>query len=282
MTAKLAAAANAAAPVAKLAASALAPKPAPTVMALAAVTPEPVVAESAPIPMPPKRPIYQVASADSRSVPAAAPRQTAPINVASLSPNEIINMRGLWDGVQQAADASSSDAANMSNARRALAASLTANRDVTAALKPFADADRVPVETALAYAAPAANDRTVGRAPEVTPAVVTTKGGASIAEKPVGVTGGRFSRSVDKFDDPWLRGVMLTSSVQNSLVVVRVGDVDVMGLTQHMQKPASAVMMTFSADPNLGMTTESFTGSAVVFQATVTFNPASRRTAALR
>jgi hypothetical protein len=37
--------------------------------------------------------------------------------------------------------------------------------------------------------------------------------------------------------------------------------------------------MTFSADPHLGMTTETFTGSAVVFQATVTFG---MRTAGLR
>src|SRR4029077_14153313 len=108
------------------------------------------------------------------------------------------------------------------------------------------------------------------------------KGGASIAEKPAGVMAARFARSVDKFDDPWLRGVLLSASVQHSLVVTRVGDIDVASLTQHMQKPASAVMMTFSADPNLGMTTETFTGSAVVFQATVTFNPASRRTASLR
>ncbi len=52
---------------------------------------------------------------------------------------------------------------------------------------------------------------------------------------------------------------MLTSSVQSSLVVTRVGDMDVTSLTQHMQKPASAVVMTFSADPYFGMTTESFT-----------------------
>jgi hypothetical protein len=252
-------------------------------MVLAAATPEPAAtAESAPIPLPPRRPIYQIASADSRSAPTPAPRAATPINLASLSPNDIISMRGLWDGFQPAKDGSSSEAINMSSARRVLASSLAASRDVTAALKPLAGADRVPAETALAYAAPVVNDRPAERAPEVVPAVVTTKGGASIAEKPVGVTAGRFARAADKFDDPWLRGLMLTSSVQNSLVVTQVGDVDVIGLTQHMQKPASAVLMTFSADPFLGMTTETFTGSAVVFQATVTFNAASRRTAALR
>jgi hypothetical protein len=38
-----------------------------------------------------------------------------------------------------------------------------------------------------------------------------------------------------------------------------------------MQKPPSTVMMTFSGDPHLGMTPEQFPGSAIVFQATVTF-----------
>jgi hypothetical protein len=48
-----------------------------------------------------------------------------------------------------------------------------------------------------------------------------------------------------------------------------------------MTKPGSSVLMTFSNDPFLGMTSEHFTGSAVVFPATVTFG-ASRRTASLQ
>jgi uncharacterized protein YcbK (DUF882 family) len=273
---------------AKVAASPAAPAPAPAApaapartMVLAAAAPEPA-AETTPIPLPPRRPIYQIASADSRSVPAPALRAAAPINLASLSPNDIINMRGLWDGFQQATDGSSSEAINMSSARRALASSLAGGRDVTAAIKPIAGADRVPAETALAYAAPVVSDMSAERMPQVVPTVVTNKGGASIAEKPDGVTTGRFARAVDKFDDPWLRGLMLVSSVQGSLVVTRVGDADVTSLTQHMQKPASAVVMTFSADPYFGMTTEAFTGSAVVFQATMSFNAGPRRTAALR
>ena len=46
-----------------------------------------------------------------------------------------------------------------------------------------------------------------------------------------------------------------------------------------MQKPATTVMMTFSDDPHLGMSSEQFRGNAVVFVATVTFR---QRTAALR
>ena len=48
-----------------------------------------------------------------------------------------------------------------------------------------------------------------------------------------------------------------------------------------MKKPGSSVLMTFSNDPHLGMTAEQFTGSAVVFPATVTFG-AARRTASLQ
>jgi hypothetical protein len=233
------------------------------------------------VPLPPRRPIYQVAAAESRPAPAPAPRPAAPINLASLSPNEIINMRGLWDGFQEQA---SSQTLNMSSARRALASSLTAaGRDVTAAVGRSDAPDRVPTEVALAYAAPARAGASADRAPAVVPAIVTNKDSSSIAQKPVdNLARNRVARTDEKFDDPWMRGLMLTASVQNSLVVTQVGEADVKTLAQHMQKPATALVMTFSADPLMGTTTETFTGSAVVFPPTMTFNNASRRTAALR
>jgi len=50
-----------------------------------------------------------------------------------------------------------------------------------------------------------------------------------------------------------------------------------------MRKPDSAVMMTFSDNPNAAITTDRFTGSAVVFISTVTFNaPTARRDMASR
>jgi uncharacterized protein YcbK (DUF882 family) len=269
------------------------PAPAPARTVVAAVqTPAPAVQQApapvaeAPVPLPPRRPIYQVASAESRPAPAPAPRPAQPINLASLSPSEIINMRGLWDGFQETAGSAASASAeqvNLSSARRALASSLTAaaGRDVTAGLGR-SGADRVPSEVALAYAAPAPSD-TADRVPAVVPAVVTSKAGASIAQKPVdNLARNRVARTDEKFDDPWMRGLMLTASVQNSLVVTRVGDIDVASLAQHMQKPASAVMMTFTADASLGAGTDSFSGNAVVFPPVMTFNPTSRRTAALR
>ena len=141
-------------------------------------------------------------------------------------------MRGLWDGFQEAASA---DSLNLSSARRALASSLTAaaGRDVTATIGR-SGADRVPSQIALAYASPAPADTASGRGPAVVPAVVTSKDGASIAQKPVdNLARSRMARTDDKFDDPWMRGLMLTPSLQNSLIVTRVGDIDVTSLSQH-------------------------------------------------
>lgn len=225
------------------------------------------------VPLPPRRPIYQIA--ESRPAPAARP--AAPMRVASLSPNDIVNMRGLWDDTGNALSAAApeTNALSVSSARR-----LSPARDVTASIGAFPNQDRVPVEVKLAYAAQQAeNGRAAAR---VAPAVVTTRGLSSIASKPTESLAQSRPRAADeRLDDPWLRGLVLAPNVQNSLVVTQVGDPDFAGFTQFMKKPGSSVLMTFSSDPHLGMTDGQFTGSAVVFPATMTFGP-SRRTASLQ
>ncbi|MBN8966150.1 MAG: hypothetical protein J0H89_12415, partial [Rhizobiales bacterium] len=171
--------------------------------------------------------------------------------------------------------------ASISSARRVLASSMiaAAGRDSTGTVGPFNGPDRVPADVALAYANAVDASPAVGKQPGRA-AVITTRGAASIARKPADAV--INIRPQDRSNDPWLRGVILTASVQHSLVVTPVGEPDYTGLVQYMRKPESAVLMTFSNDPHLGMTAESFTGSAVVFQATVTFEQGRRRTAALR
>ena len=252
-------------------------KPAAAARIQVASAAEPVVsaAPTQPVPLPPRRPIYQIA--ESRPAPAA--RATAPVQLASLSPNDIIQMRGLWDNMgdsaSAAAPAADTNALSVSSSRR-----MSPNRDVTASVGPFPNDDRVPTDVALAYAAQAADGvRTPGR---IAPTVVTNRGLASIAKKPSeAVAQSRSMQPTERLDDPWLRGLVLAPSVQNSLVVTQVGDPDFAGLTQFMKKPGSSVLMTFSSDPHLGMTDGQFTGSAVVFPATMTFGP-PRRTASLQ
>ena len=135
---------------------------------------------------------------------------------------------------------------------------------------------------ALAYAAAQADAKPAGRPADRAPALVTSKGATSTASKASeAIAQSRLTPAAERLDDPWLRGLVLAPNVQNSLVVTQVGDPDFAGLTQFMKKPASAVLMTFSSDPHLGMTDGQFTGSAVVFPTTVTFG-APRRTASLQ
>jgi uncharacterized protein YcbK (DUF882 family) len=268
-------------------APAIAPASAPVVVAAA---PQ---ADTAPVPLPPARPIFQIASAENR--PARSLRQAAAQGLAALTPNQIIEMRGLWEDLTTAASSARASvgedsSAGTSNARRLLASSLIAAvaRDATAAIGPLSDPDRVAPEVALAYAAQAENS---GRAERAAPmgrlisraaaAVVTSNDAVSIAVKPAAnVAIGRPLRAATGVNDPWLRGLMLVASVQNSMTVTTFGDPDFRYLVNYMQKPDSAVVMTFSRDPHLGATAEAFTGSAVVFQATATFT--ERHTASLR
>ena len=81
-------------------------------------------------------------------------------------------------------------------------------------------------------------------------------------------------------DSPWLRAAMLTPSVRDFMTANRVGAVDPRWQYDLLHKPALSLMMSFSADPHLGMVADRFTGSAVVFLATTTF--AQQTTASLR
>jgi uncharacterized protein YcbK (DUF882 family) len=243
--------------------------------------------ESVPVPLPRSRPIYQVASVESRPTPAPAARPPEPVKLAALSPNDIIGARGYWDGQPDASPAvGERRETDLASARQLLARSLSAasGHDLTSAVGPFAIHDRVPPDVALAYAAQAQN-RTlhaslipVAAAPT---AVVARKGSASVAIKPAEpVARSQAARPTDRLADPWVRGVVLAASVQNSLTVTRVGDPDFKSFAGFMHRPESVVVMTFAQDPHLGMVAENFAGSAVVFQATVTFG--ERRTAALQ
>jgi hypothetical protein len=260
---------------------------APARTVVASADPAAPVATAANVPLPPRRPMYQIASAEIR--PAFNPREGQP-DVASLTATDIINARGLWDSMAAAAPAANQSGAHnagaqdMSAARRLLASSMhaAAGREVASA-GPFAvDQDRVPTEIALAYAS---DKPAMVKLFDRPATVVTTTGSGSVARKPDegAVTTHRAAvKPTDRLDDPWLRGLVLTGSVQRSLVVTRVGDPDFTALAQFMQKPGSAVMMTFSSDPHLGMSTDHFAGSAVVFPATVTFGPGPRHTAFLQ
>jgi len=87
------------------------------------------------------------------------------------------------------------------------------------------------------------------------------------------------AKSGDRFNEPWLRALIVSPSVQEFMTASTFGAPDYRSLAALLKKPSATVMMTLSEDPQLSMPTDKFSGSAVVFVPTVTFGT---RTASLR
>jgi uncharacterized protein YcbK (DUF882 family) len=233
---------------------------------------------------------YEVASAKSKPVRLAQAAPT-PAASASASVTDIINERGYWRGLPSAdaVDAPQTGSTRAAAARRNTA-SATASADPASAT-PWPLTDRVasePIPNALAYAAqptPIATARTLPMgmgtsraapvaAPETTIAVKRSD------DRPSSVVPTKVASVVrvgDRFNDPWMRAMIVSPSAQNYLRTTLLGATDFRNLGPYLQKPTTTVMTTFSNDPYRGMICERFDGSAVVFVSTATFSTASLR-----
>ena len=126
-----------------------------------------------------------------------------------------------------------------------------------------ARADRVPADLALAYAAAAVPEgsRPVAAAPAMPR--IGSEGMSQMARVP--------PKAGQRFNDPWLRGITLASSVHYGMNVSVYGKLDVRQVRTMMIKPVSSLMMAFVGDPYEGMQTARFAGAAVTFLPTVTY-----------
>ncbi len=234
------------------------------------------------------------------------PGREAGTRLAAATPNEIIRARGYWQGP---ADGMKTRRPSASAALAALAAlpgrrdgERAANGENTGSLGPAvigpwpqARDDRVAPELALAYAEQTERETPIRAIPvravgaqtpraAVTRAIAAPSGenDMTIAVKRVS---GRPASAIftvanktpavvpagGPLDDPWLRAVVLSPSVPRFLTITALGAQDFRALAPLMKKPESSVMMTFSADPELGLAQDSFSGSAIVFVSTVTY-----------
>jgi hypothetical protein len=75
----------------------------------------------------------------------------------------------------------------------------------------------------------------------------------------------------DRFNDPWLRALILTPSTQDYMETTLMGTPDFRNLGAYLEKPAAAVALAFADDPHPGMTTDRFAGNPVTFVSTVPF-----------
>ncbi len=142
-----------------------------------------------------------------------------------------------------------------------------------AALRAAAPAQTASVQTVPVQVAPVP-----GAPDDTTVAVKRTGNQASSVIMTESSTSVTVVKSDARFENPWMRAIVLSPSVHQFLTTVALGVRDFRLLADLMVKPSSAVMMSFAADPNPGLNHDHFTGASIVFISTVNY-PA--RTAAL-
>jgi uncharacterized protein YcbK (DUF882 family) len=218
------------------------------------------------------------------------------------TPNQIVLARGYWqgfaDGTSAAplAQAPTNPLAAVSPSRRVDLASADPESTATAGAFPAPRDDNGAPDAALAYAAPAGRDALPrpgadavisGALPELSaPRIIpaqTADNETTIAVKRIdGRPASTILTVADKklatpladtarLNDPWLRALVVSPDVSHSLYTTPLGERDFRTLATLMVKPDNSVMMTFAADPSLGLADDRFKGSAIVFVSTISY-----------
>jgi uncharacterized protein YcbK (DUF882 family) len=227
----------------------------PVVTADAAAAKAPSPQSMVQVPVPRSRPaILQVAVASAPLTRPAQPRPQPRVEMASAGPQT-----APW----------STPARNDSVAPElALAYAAPPSTELTP--RPPGIGSRIaPSAASVPVPPPAAAIPTVTKATSVPPAtsvVIKQPNGMPVVMATAPVQMGQ------RFNDPWLRAAITAPNLQNFMTATLMGAPDYQGLRGFMQKPSSSVAMTFSEDPDQGLTTDRFSGNAVVFVATVAFN----------
>jgi uncharacterized protein YcbK (DUF882 family) len=237
-------------------------RPRVTTMAVASLAPPKRIATETLAPLPTARPRPAV-------IAAAKPKSAEPKYVTASLPGNVFDNRGYWLSSVEVGElpppaaalapfevASADPAATGSTAKAAFAYAAESEPPAPARARPMgAGIPRLPPDAAAMQAH--SNTGNVVK-PPLQPALATS---------------GMYA------DNPWLRAAMLTPSVSGFMTATPLGPSDLQPLRDLLHKPPQSLVMTFSADPHLGMLADRFTGSAVVFLATATFR---MQTASLR
>jgi len=99
-------------------------------------------------------------------------------------------------------------------------------------------------------------------------AAVTAAPPTQAAKKPGSIS---LVRVGDRFNDPWMRALIVTPSAQDYMETTLIGAPDYRNLGPYLEKPPSAVAVAFADDPHSGMATDRFAGNPVIFVSTVPF-----------
>jgi uncharacterized protein YcbK (DUF882 family) len=241
---------------------------------------------------------YHLASVSQSAATSASgqPAQATP-DTGHQSASDVITNRGNWDAstasphVQlKTASISTPDPKTIESGGPWASVPSVATRGKgpagdSVALAYAAD-ENGPQKTVVARATPMGSgpSRTYGGAPSINPTSVLPKlpPPSAILQQTPPTPPSTASVTVkvgDRFDDPWLRALVVAPDLQNYMTVTSFDVPDFRQLRPMMEKPVLSVRMTFSQDPQVGLATDHFSGSAVVFLSTLAFGT---RTASLQ
>jgi uncharacterized protein YcbK (DUF882 family) len=257
----------------------------------------------------PQAPTFEMASAESHPVELRPAQQASLVARAAPSANDVISQRDVYWRSMQDAEATAAPQTNAAPRPPAsiptptvvasAASDVVVTQSVSANLAPWPLPDRGELRGGtLAYASPTAP--ATAQPPRAAPMGTsmnrpTAPPDTTVALKRVGdrpsliasppapsappAAVASAAKSGDQFNEPWLRALILSPSAQDFMSTASFGQSDYRSLAPYLRKPSTSVMMTFSTDPQLGMTSRKFSGTAVVFVSTMTFG---MRTASLR
>jgi uncharacterized protein YcbK (DUF882 family) len=235
--------------------------------------------ENVPVPRAkPRAAVFQLASADAQLVQPARARQPGANQTAEAKPQtpaDIINSRGFWDDAPATPKQATPAQVAAISAHRALnAADPQPTSSVSAAFDALAYAplSSSPVGRSNIVAASAPAPRSIR-----TPSAARTPGTAdTIVTKgpqgPGGVVVAASARlAASAANDVWMRVMILAPSASRSMNATVLGDTDMTTMRRFFVKPETAIAMSFSDDPQMGLVSERFTGSATATLATQSF-----------
>jgi uncharacterized protein YcbK (DUF882 family) len=252
---------------------------------------------------PPRPPaaVGEAASASSNPVRLAQAGNIA--EGANATSSDVINGRGYWQGLPSAEPVEVRPANNSRVMPGPTPRRAGADGGATAAIArwPLADGSTTePMPNALSYASqptPIAAVRALPMGTATPRAAAPARGDTTIivkhsddrlpdtavkSDEPASIPSSRkpgssVVRVGDRFNDPWMRAMIVSPSAQTFMKTTLFGMQDFRDLGHYMQKPTAALDMMFTGDPHPGIETEKFAGSAVTFVSSVKFGEARAR-----
>jgi uncharacterized protein YcbK (DUF882 family) len=237
-----------------------------------------------PVPMPRVKPraaaTFQLASADAQIVRPGTSKPTAPPSAENSearpqTPADIINARGFWGEAPAAPKQATPAQVAAISARQAVAAAdQRPTASISAAFQALAYAPDASSPTGHPAVVAASAPIPLGMRPAVRNAMAAMPINSVAVKGPQGSTdlvptSARIAAA--KGADIWMRAMILAPSASLSMASTVLGDTDMTLMRAFFVKPQSAVAMSFSDDPQLGLQCDRFTGSATARLTTTSF-----------